>query len=97
MKRKVLKDEDKPIYESDITNESFVGILLENDVRVIVVKRSENEYAGLNNRTFNIAKSWTAISVQEYVKQMRNAKATYVFDSNIEALKWLTRKEKQIK
>jgi hypothetical protein len=93
MKRNVLADRKKPTYVSDLTDDSIVGIVCNNGVKLVVVKKNDKEFVGLNNNKLDISSTWSADTLQNFVRQIRNAKQTFIFDTNIEALKWLAKKQ----
>lgn len=94
MKKVVLK-EKKGVYIDDLTNDSVVGIVCSdvNYTKLLVVKKNENEFVGFNNNKLDLSSTWSANTLQNFVKEIRNVKKIFIFDTNTEALKWLSKKK----
>lgn len=95
--KKIIFTEKKGINISEVTNDSFVGILWKDGDRSIIVRAGENDYRYLHNfgKTTNLGTSYTSIQklLMEVTKDIY-FKDAVVLESYDESLTWLTEKLK---
>jgi hypothetical protein len=77
-----------------ITDSSSVGIKWENGRKNIIIKKNENEYAGIDPTHLSASYAWTKPTKKEYVIQaLRQNPEVFVFASKKELLTWFIKED----
>lgn len=92
MKKVVLKEQEKRIYLSDITDDNIIGVKWKHDESKALIYCQDKLYMFLSN--YNITKNRCPVrktSIQELIKKCEHdIKNVYVFETEKELFKWMS-------
>ena len=94
MKEIVKKIKKSQVELSEITNDSFVGILWSNEKRAKILTIDESSYIGFCIGDMDLRTHWRRSSKVDYVKSAmeQDGVVAFLFDSLTELNEWLLEK-----